>query len=224
MEYQLIENKIDISEEEDNVSLENGVDRNLSDNRNTVININDDLQSETSHEIESSKTEKPRVGFFKQFLLKKVYTRGLIGYVLLFIMNIVYGLLFGKYLENTQNTNEESINELTKQHPFLMISYACILGPMIEEFVFRKLMFGFINKYSKILAYLVSGFFFAFGHFGFSFNTLFNEMWFFPEYFLAATILAYTYDYDGYILASMVSHILYNSSMVVLGLLIQDEL
>ncbi|ORX47907.1 Abi-domain-containing protein [Piromyces finnis] len=229
MEYKPIENKIDISDEEDSYSLDSenhNTTHNIVNNENTVIDINDNelLYEDNDSEIENAKKEKARIGFFKQFLIKKVYKTGLIGYISLVSFNIIYSVIFGSFLENIQNSNEEDINEMIKLHPVMMMTYACIFAPMIEEFVFRKLMFGFIKRYSKILAYIISCFFFAFGHFGFSFTILLNEIGFFPIYFIAAAILAYIYDYDGYILASMIAHMLYNSTMLVLGSLLEEEI
>ncbi|OUM66764.1 hypothetical protein PIROE2DRAFT_59196 [Piromyces sp. E2] len=229
MEYQPIENKIDIPEEGDNVSFDNDINRNTPDdinnNRNSVIDIHDGEDDETLFEdTDVSVKEKLFLSFFKQFLLKRVYITGFLAFLSLFALNIIYSLLFGQFLENTTNSNEENIDKITKLYPVVMIFYACIMGPMVEEFVFRKLLFGFIKKYSKILAYIVSCFLFAFAHFGFSFSILINEIWFFPDYFLAAVILAYTYDYDGYLLASMIAHMLYNSSMIVLGFLFEGQI
>jgi len=240
MSYQPLENNIDIYEEEmgflkSNSNSKSNLNNNINNTNNnesngnenqptTVIEIHDNFEIEEDEKQSLFKTTtKKLVNFFHQFLLKRVYVTALFGFLSLFILNIIHSVIVSLFVKDIKNTNEEDIELLAKIHPFIMISYACFAGPILEELIFRKLFFGLIKKFSKILAYIVSCFLFGFGHFGFSFDTLISEFYNFPIYFLAGAILAYTYDYDGYLAASMVAHILYNSSMVVLALLFAEE-
>jgi len=235
MSYIPIENNIDIYEEEmeynnsNSNSNSNNVDNangnNIGENGvepNTVIEIHDNFSIE-EEDVPSLIPPPQKINFFKQFFLKRVYTTAIVAFLSLFLLNIINSVMVSLFIKDIKNTNEEDIELLTKLHPFIMISYACILGPILEELIFRKLFFGVIKKFSKILAYIVSCFLFAFGHFGFSITTLINEIYNFPIYFLAGAILAYAYDYDGYLAASIVAHIVYNSSMVTITFLFINE-
>jgi len=177
MSYQPLENNIDIYEEEmgflnsksnSKSNLNNSNSSNVDEQEppTTVIEIHDNFTIEEDEKptLIKSTTQK-LVNFFHQFLLKKVYVRGFFGFLALFILNIIHSVVISLFVKDMKNTNEEDIELIAKLHPFLMISYACIAGPIIEELIFRKLLFGMLKKFSKILAYIVSCFLFAFGHF-----------------------------------------------------------
>ncbi|ORX76534.1 abortive infection protein [Anaeromyces robustus] len=91
-----------------------------------------------------------------------------------------------------------------------MILSITVLGPILEEFVFRKLLFGIINNYSKILAYLVSCILFGLSHLDFKNLLSYNEYISLPIYIVSGFILAFAYDFDGCLLASIIAHALNN--------------
>ncbi|KAG4085962.1 Abi-domain-containing protein [Neocallimastix lanati (nom. inval.)] len=183
-------------------------------NNSTVINIDENDNTTNNH-------KKTKISFFGQFLIKKVYVTALYSFLALIGINIVYSAIVGSYIDK-QNTNEEEIEKMSKEHPVLIGMYASLIGPILEELFFRKLTFGLLKRLSLILAYLLSSFLFAFGHFGFSFSLLIEEILFFPIYFFAGIVLAYAYNHDGFILTSMLTHIMYNSTMLLLQYLIED--
>jgi len=193
----------------------------IHENERSVENQNSiaiDIPNETEERnIDKKKKEKEHVNFFKQFLLPRVYITAIISFVVIIIFNIVSGIILEHVFHVTTNSNEEGLNEMQEINPTFTIIYVCIIGPIIEELIFRRLIFWLIKKFSVVLAYLVSSFLFAFGHFGFSFSTLISEIYFFPVYFIMGVIFAYTYNYDGYILASMLSHILNNTAVTLLS-------
>jgi len=147
------------------------------------------------------------IQFSHQFLKKRVYIVGFIA----FLCTRTVDYIASSILKIEDNSNEKLVSEFANQSvPFLI--YGCVMGPILEELVFRKFIFGRIRKHSKIAAYIVSSFLFSFIHFLANLKEFFNEIAVFPVYFIIALILAFAYDYDSYILASMIGHILQNSS------------
>ncbi|ORX76672.1 Abi-domain-containing protein [Anaeromyces robustus] len=188
----------------------------VKENSSISIEDNSKLDDNDDEEDEDDKSIKEQIiNFFKQFTLKRVYITGVISFISLYIVNTLCTLIFNILIKKEGNSNEEDLNKFSNSFPILSIIYFCIVGPMFEEFVFRKLFFGVINEYSKIFAYIMSSFLFAFAHYNLNFKTLLKEFYNFPAYFISGIILAFTYDYDSYLLASMISHILYNSSVVI---------
>jgi len=171
-------------------------ERAIGNQSNTVIDIPAETQY-TDNKKRSAKKERKHVNFFKQFLIPRVYITAVISFIVILAINFINGIILSNTLNVETNSNEEAIDEVTKINPVFVTIYVCIIGPIIEELIFRQLIFWFINKFSKILAYLVSSFLFAFAHFSFSFSTLIAEIYYLPIYFIMGALLAYTYDYDG---------------------------
>jgi len=158
------------------------------------------------------KTKEEIKCFLKQFITPKVYYFGL----LVFVFNIVVLVISAKFFGFFKNSNNQSVIQDYKESLVSSIIYVCILGPIIEEILFRKILFGLIKKYSRILAYLISPTIFAFAHFQYNFEVLLAEINTFPFYYLAGLALTINYDYTGWLLSSMVGHILTNSGATIL--------
>ena len=226
------ENNVNSMSEEDKKSMEF-----LKSQENQVVVI--DIPNH-KNEIETSKTEKKRkhVNFFKQFLIPRVYYTAIVVYILFMITNnIVHFLLVALniYDEDGKSLNEEDLEEALADGKlkYIFVIYVVIIGPIIEELFFRLLLFRgisiigekigknnkFIRRFIKFLAYLISSAVFAFGHFEFSFKVLISDFANFPFYFIMGIYLAIAYDYDGYFLAAVLTHILNNSVATLLNFL-----
>ncbi|WP_161879025.1 CPBP family intramembrane glutamic endopeptidase [Alkalibacterium sp. MB6] len=90
---------------------------------------------------------------------------GIVGvFVALFVQNIA-GIIEATFLgSNLSSVNTTQIMEIVVRYPaFLLL--AGIAGPIMEEFVFRKVMFGLLlDKIGGVGAAVISSLFFAFVH------------------------------------------------------------
>ncbi|ORX60023.1 Abi-domain-containing protein [Piromyces finnis] len=137
-----------------------------------------------------------------------------------------------------ESTNQKEIEQQLKENTIGIIISTCIIAPFIEEFIFRSVIFKIINWAGKkvqknkkfigivirILAFLISSFLFAFGHYNFDFKVLASEILSFSSYFFMGIALALAYDHDGYILASIFTHMLNNIIAVLIILYIDDDI
>lgn len=182
----------------------------MKNSSNTIINI----QGDTTGEVIYRKPRKERrsINFMKEFVKKRVYITAIVSLLVLFSIDILSYLFFNIILNTERRTlkgDMEKKDRTTNSTIFLII-YVCIIRPIMEELVFRKLVFRVVKKLSKFLAYFLSSFLFAFAYFDCDFPTTWSEMDDFIIFFLKGITLAATFDYDGYLLASIYSNILYN--------------
>jgi len=218
------ENNVNSMSEEDKKSMEF-----LKSQEEQVVVI--DIPNQKS-ENETSETEKKKkhVNIFKQFLIPRVYYTAIVVYLLSIVTRIfIYILLklFNLIDEDGKSLNEEGLEEdlAETNYSYKLVLYIVLIGPILEELVFRLILFRgisiigekigknnkFIRRFIKFLAYLISSAVFAFGHFEFSFKVLISDFANFPIYFIMGIYLAIAYDYDGYFLAAVLTHILNNS-------------
>lgn len=228
-EYKNTENNVNSMSEEDKKSMEF-----LKSQEEQVVVI--DIPNQKS-ENETSETEKKKkhVNFFKQFLIPRVYYTAIVVYLLSTVTNIIVSILLEVLNlndEDGKSLNEEDLEEALADGKlkYIFVIYVVIIGPIIEELFFRLLLFRgisiigekigknnkFIRRFIKLLAYIISSAFFAFGHFQFSFKILLSDIVNFPSYFIMGIYLALAYDYDGYFLAALLTHILNNSVAILI--------
>ena len=231
-EYKNTENNVNSMSEEDKKSMEF-----LKSQEEQVVVI--DIPNQKS-ENETSETEKKKkhVNIFKQFLIPRVYYTAIVVYLLSTVTNIIVSILLEVLNlndEDGKSLNEEGLEEdLAKtNYSYKLVLYIVLIGPILEELVFRLILFRgisiigekigknnkFIRRFIKFLAYLISSAVFAFGHFEFSFKVLISDFANFPFYFIMGIYLAIAYDYDGYFLAAVLTHILNNSVATLLNFL-----
>ncbi|OUM57325.1 hypothetical protein PIROE2DRAFT_17731 [Piromyces sp. E2] len=179
-------------------------------------------------EIPTKEEDKKRhINIFKQFLIPRVYKTAIIAFMIFFVINYVYDvtvvMVFGNTLQSS--SNQQAVDTFLKSPSIKKMIYFCVIGPVIEEFIFRSIIFKVLhwigkkvqekNKFFgitiRILAFFISSFIFAFAHFNFNFKILRKERFNFPPYFMMGIIFAITYDLDGYLLASILTHVINNT-------------
>jgi len=229
IENKNIENNTNSITEENKKSMEN---LKAQEDEEVVIDI---PNQKNEIEISKPKKKKKHVNFFKQFLIPRVYYTAIVVYVLSVLTNIFVTFILGLLHLNDEDgdsLNTEGVKaDLDKTNfGFLLVLYIILIGPLIEELICRLLLFRgisiigekigknnkFIRRFIKLLAYIISSAFFAFGHFQFSFKILLSDIVNFPSYFIMGIYLALAYDYDGYFLAALLTHILNNSVAILI--------
>lgn len=136
-------------------------------------------------------------------------------------------LIFGP---TESNLNQVTIEKLVLGYPIISFVWIVLLGPVVEEVIYRVGLFGSLRKLNRYLAYGLSALIFAFIHFNIPLtdqNTidqalLIREFINLPGYFISGLLFGYIYDKAGFGVSS-VAHITNNlvSFLVtlVLGLL-----
>ena len=163
------------------------------------------------------------LGFFHSFLGKSLTAAGksfweflqavVLGFVGCQVCDTALSLLIGLLSPGFANVNDQSIIKLAGSHYSLMVIGTVILVPTAEEVLFRGVVFGSIQRRSRLWAYLVSVALFAFVHIiGFigSYDWLRLALCFI-QYIPAGTFLAWSYEKSGSIFAPILIHTAINA-------------
>ena len=132
---------------------------------------------------------------------------GVIGFFLVFL-----GQSIGAYIEfalgiEAGSENTESIMEVTKIAP-IMILAVVVLGPILEELVFRRVIFGsIIQNYNFWIASIVSAVVFAAIHMDFTHILL---------YTICGMIFAFLYHKTKRLITPIIAHVLLNGFVTFL--------
>jgi uncharacterized protein len=111
--------------------------------------------------------------------------------------------------------NTEAIVEMAKAFPAFIFVVA-IIGPILEEIVFRLIIFGALYKrFNFWIAGFVSSFIFAAIHFDFTHLLVYTAMGF---------VFAYLYVKTGRILVPILAHVALNLFVAVVNVLLADQL
>ena len=91
------------------------------------------------------------------------------GWALLFLLTILFGLLSEIVKQvlglSGQGQNEASIQSAFKEQPLLIVVFACVIGPVVEEVFFRQILLKYLRKYlSSWLSIFIVGLAFALTH------------------------------------------------------------
>ena len=106
--------------------------------------------------------------------------------VLVFLLTIASNLLSG-FIKQTlglplQGQNDASIQGALLKNPFLILVIGCFIGPIVEEFFFRRFFLGsFLAKFSNCLGIVLTTFLFA---------TLHMHSWALSEWLTAISYVA----------------------------------
>ena len=168
-----------------------------------------------------------RKKFLHAFTSWKPYLAGLIGGVALIAISMGYSALIQAIHPVGDNANQTAVVEVTKALPFLTIFVLSFVGPLCEELTYRVGLYSFLNRWSKIAAFIISTVVFALIHF--DWNALLEisngntkaiivELLNLPSYIIAGVGLAFLYDKFGFA-ASLVAHVLNNLISCILILI-----
>lgn len=136
----------------------------------------------------------------------------LLGYLLNYIAGIVISFLLVFVLKDIANPNTLEIINQTKLNTDVIIFVAVLLAPIVEETLFRGVLFGSIRKKSRVLAYVVSAVVFAVYHLWQSFIGGFDwtMLLYLLQYVPASLALCWCYERSGSIWSPIVLHMAIN--------------
>ncbi|GGG94977.1 CPBP family intramembrane metalloprotease [Staphylococcus pragensis] len=144
----------------------------------------------------------------------------LLGFCIVMIYQVIAGIInmwiFGK---PQQSPNTERIMAIAKQLPVFIVLIS-IVGPILEEYVFRKVIFG--ELYSKIkgnrivaflIASIISSLLFAIAH---------NDIKFLLIYFGMGMIFSLAYVFTKRIAVPIIIHMMQNGFVVFMQFFFSD--
>lgn len=137
----------------------------------------------------------------------------LLGFCIVMIYQIIISIiLFAINGSPQRSPNTERLMAIAKQMPIFIVLIS-IVGPILEEYVFRKVIFGELYNFIKgsrvvsfIIASIVSSLIFALAH---------NDFKFIPVYFGMGVIFSLAYVYTKRIAVPIGIHMLMNGSVVL---------
>ncbi|MBR9340176.1 CPBP family intramembrane metalloprotease [Staphylococcus aureus] len=177
----------------------------------TIILINLKIKNPTKLELEVKEHKKYIIPW------------ALLGFALVMIyqmvVSIVYTQIFGT--QQTSPNTEQRLIVIARKIP-LFIFFVSIIGPLLEEYVFRKVIFGELFnaiKGNRIVAFAiattVSSLIFALAH---------NDYKFIPIYFGMGVIFSLAYVWTKRLAVPIIIHMLQNGFVVIFQLLNPEAL
>jgi len=136
-----------------------------------------------------------------------LFSAYLIYIALVYVLSLVY-LLVGDF----SGPNQEFVETMASSDFNRTLAMAVFLGPLVEEVLFRGLIFGSIRRKSRAAAYIVSAVLFSFYHIwqfllvAPDVSVLISAISYLPP----AIALAYAYDRSGSIWCSTFLHMIIN--------------
>ena len=144
---------------------------------------------------------------------RRAVTAMLMSWFILMVGNVALQMIMDLFGGMPGSPNDDAVDELLHQDMRRMVAAAVIMAPIVEEALFRGLIFGAIRPKSRVLAYIVSMVLFGLFHVwqyavaGQSFAPLLSGFAYLP----IAFVLAFCYDYSGSIWTPIFFHMFYNA-------------
>lgn len=135
----------------------------------------------------------------------------LVGYAVLYVANILGGLITLLLGGGDTSQNQSLIVSLAQNHPLIMFTTSVFMAPFFEEIIFRGMIFGWLYEVHPVVAHIGSAFIFGFIH---VMNAVFSgniaEMVQIFSYMFMGFVLSYLYSKKNNILVPMMSHAMNN--------------
>ena len=125
-----------------------------------------------------------------------------------FVLTMAVGLIILSILPDFANQNNNTLLTMMEGSPVLVLVLSLLLAPVIEETLFRGLIFGGLRRYSRLLAYAVTMLFFSAIHVVSYLGVLtpLEAVLSILQYFPATLILCAVYEYTDTIYAPILLH------------------
>lgn len=138
-----------------------------------------------------------------------------IGLFLMMFFNIILNFI----LKLGQSQNENAVQDMIKTSPIIMLIFAGLLAPIIEEIVFRK---SFKNVFKNKWAFvLLSGFVFGLLHIiGFELKNPLEVLYIIPYGSLGAGFALMDYEIDS-TFPSIAMHMAHNTVLISLSIILR---
>lgn len=140
---------------------------------------------------------------FKDHLLYGLF----VGTGLIYIVGIIGGLITLALGGSSSSENQAMIQTLTIAHPIMMFVTTVVFAPILEEMIFRGIVFSWAYELNPIFAHFLSAFIFGFVHIMISVlsGNLFEWVQIF-SYFFMGFVLSYLYEKKNNIYVPILTH------------------
>ncbi len=130
------------------------------------------------------------------------------GILILFIIENIFGI------ESTDAENQLGLEHILKNadifYQILLIISVVLLGPIVEELIFRRTIFAWLAKYSIVLSYIVSSLAFGLLHVVSGGDYLFLIL-----YAAMGVVFGGAYHFSKNIYTPIIVHIIHNTFSVI---------
>jgi len=142
----------------------------------------------------------------------KSITSVIVGYVFYYALAYVIAFIIYLIIPQSANPNDQAIFDQAKLNVNVMTVVGVILAPIVEEVLFRGVVFGTLRNKNRVLAYVISAIVFSVYHLWSYFLTGFDSSIFLHllEYIPGAVVLAWCYERSHNLWAPIFLHALIN--------------
>ncbi len=135
------------------------------------------------------------------------------GFAMDYLLSVVATLVLMLVEGFGDNPNNAGIMQMADADYGAMIGIAVFLAPVVEESIFRGVVFGSIRRKSRAAAYVVSILLFALLHV-WQYVVAYGDPWYFVymlQYLPVSFVLAWLYERSGTIWTSIAFHMMFNA-------------
>ena len=151
--------------------------------------------------------------FKKRFIV--ILDKGFLYWTIGLIVMIISNILIIKFFPSAKANNEAGVQDIIKTLPILSVVSVGVLGPIIEEFTFRKALYDLFKN--KDIFIIVSGVIFGLMHVVFSMKTGWDLLYIVP-YSALGISFAYMYVKTDNLLTSAMMHMIHNTLLTFLSI------
>lgn len=138
-----------------------------------------------------------------------------LGILIAFAAQLVSGMIEQALGVDHSSQNTQTITEISKKYP-LFILVAALIGPILEEIVFRKIIFGALHKrFDFAIAAVISSLLFGLAHQELSFLLTYTSMGF---------VFAFLYAKTKRIVVPIVAHASMNTFVVLVDVVFANDI
>lgn len=174
-----------------------------------VIFINTRIKNKTLVERSGKSDTLSTIGLIVGGFFISLFAQMMLGMINTYILN-----------QPLESQNTTQIMGIAKQAPIFIILIA-IVGPILEEFVFRKVIFGEIYELIKgnrgvafVISVLISGFIFSAAHSDFNHTLIYMGM---------SVVFSGLYVLSNRIIVPIAAHMLMNGFVVLMQVVFADK-
>jgi len=148
---------------------------------------------------------------FKHEPMLNIKTIGItLPLMLITSMVLNYAITTFTGLDGSQNQNE--LVDIFGEYPLLLVFQALIFAPIVEELMYRGLLFGMLQKRSQMFAVFFSSFFFGMAHIYPSLlDGQYMDLFFLPTYFMLGFWLNRAYIKSKSLFTPVLIHFINNA-------------
>lgn len=138
-----------------------------------------------------------------------------LGILIAFAAQIVAGMIEQALGVHHGSQNTQTITEISRKYP-LFIIVAALIGPILEEIVFRKIIFGALyKKFDFAIAAVISSLLFGLAH---------QELAFLLTYTSMGFVFAFLYAKTKRIVVPIVAHASMNTVVVLVNVVFASDI